>query len=157
MKISQDKIRTALALTFGLLSLFSVWNIYNWDFLGWGSKLFLFPFLAVIALMAKLSPKTPKWASPLQLGLLVLHGFFYFWIFNFQDPHAPNLLLLLVPMLLSTTLLIWSKNSVKAVYYLLGLAACFYLLMGLLANQNLLTPGIVFEVLGLLLYLGTRP
>jgi len=153
MKITQAKILTALTLGFGLLSLFSVWNIYNWDFLGWGSKLFLFPFLTVIALMAKLSPKKPKWISSIQIGLMALHGVCYFVVFNVQDPHQPNLLLLLVPMLLSTICLIAAKSQQKQSIVFLAIAAISYILLGTTANPVFFFSGICFELFGLLLYL----
>lgn len=153
MKITKAKILTALTLGFGLLSLFSVWNIYNWDFLGWGSKLFLFPFLTIIALMAKLSPEKPKWISSIQIGLMGLHGLCYFVVFNLQDPHQPNLLLLLVPMLLSTTCLIAAKSQQKQTVALLAIATVLYILLGATANPDFFFPGLCFELLGLLLYL----
>lgn len=153
MKITQAKILTALTLGFGLLSLFSVWNIYNWDFLGWGSKLFLFPFLTVIALMAKLSPKKPKWISSIQIGLMALHGVCYFVVFNLQDPHQPNLLLLLVPMLLSTICLIAAKSQQKQSIVFLAIAAILYILLGTIAKPVFFYSGICFELFGLLLYL----
>lgn len=166
MKIKTGQILSGLVLGFGLLSLFSVWNIYNWDLLGWGSRLFLFPFLTVISLMAKLSPQEAKLHVKLQLGLLFLHVLLYFVVFNLQDPHSPNLLLLLLSMLLSTTLLIWTKVSriqttgtqqlaaqQKRVAFILSLSAVFYFLMGLLAHQDFLLPGIAFEVLGLIYFL----
>ncbi|MFM8962889.1 MAG: hypothetical protein ACKOGD_03485, partial [Sphingomonadales bacterium] len=146
-------ILTALTLGFGLLSLFSVWNNYNWDFLGWGSKLFLFPFLTVIALMAKLSPKKPKWISSIQIGLMALHGLCYFVVFNLQDPHQPNLLLLLVPMLLSTICLIAAKSQQKQSIVFLAIAAISYILLGTTANPVFFFSGICFELFGLLLYL----
>ncbi len=153
MKITQAKILTALTLGFGLLSLFSVWNIYNWDFLGWGSKLFLFPFLTVIALMAKLSPAKPKWISSIQIGLMALHGVCYFFVLNLQDPHQPNLLLLLVPMLLSTTCLIAAKSQQKQSIVLLAIASVLYILLGTTGNPRFFFPGLCFELLGLLVYL----
>ncbi|MBM3916990.1 MAG: hypothetical protein FJ349_05170 [Sphingomonadales bacterium] len=153
MKITQAKILTALTLGFGLLSLFSVWNIYNWDFLGWGSKLFLFPFLTVIALMAKLSPKKPKWISSIQIGLMALHGVCYFVVFNLQDPHQPNLLLLLVPMLLSTICLIAAKSQQKQSIVFLAIAAILFILLGTTAKPVFFYSGICFELFGLLLYL----
>ena len=109
MKIKQTQVLSGLAISFGLLSLFSIWNVYNWDILGWGTKLFLFPFLAVIGFMAKLTPAQPPIFARIQIGLLFLHTALYFLVFNFQDPHAPNLLLLLLGFLLASIVLIFAK------------------------------------------------
>ena len=82
MKIKQSQIITGLAFSFGLLSLFSIWNIYNWDLLGWGSKLFLFPFLAAIGFLAKLTPEQAPLYVRIQLSLLGLHMLFYLIVFR---------------------------------------------------------------------------
>ena len=166
MKIKQPQVLSGLAISFGLLSLFSIWNVYNWDILGWGTKLFLFPFLAVISFMAKLTPAKPAIFVRLQLGILVLHTALYFLVFNFQDPHAPNLLLLLLGFLLASVVLIFAKvqeletgkkqgksaSFQKQSKVLLLIAAGFYLSMGLFAHADLLLPGIIFELAALILY-----
>ncbi|MDP4596762.1 MAG: hypothetical protein NWS92_07300 [Crocinitomicaceae bacterium] len=166
MKIKQTQVLSGLAISFGLLSLFSIWNVYNWDILGWGTKLFLFPFLAVISFMAKLTPNKPPLFVRIQLGILVLHTALYFLVFNFQDPHAPNLLLLLLGFLLASIVLIFAKvhaletgkkqgksaSFQKQSKVLLLIAAGFYLSMGVLAHADLLLPGIIFELAALILY-----
>jgi hypothetical protein len=85
MKIKQSQILTGLALSFGLLSLFSIWNIYNWDLLGWGTKLFLFPFLAAISFLTKLTPEQTPLYVRIQLGLLGLHTLFYLIVFELAN------------------------------------------------------------------------
>lgn len=166
MKISRTQIWSGLAIGFGLMSLFSIWNILNWALLGWGSKLFLFPFLAVISFMAKLSIQKRLLFEQIQGGLLLLQILLYFFVFNFQDPHHPNLLLLLVPMLLSTNIFILAKKeqlkatnspqslikTSKQVGFLLYISCLFYVLMGALKHQAFLLPGIAFEILGLVFY-----
>ena len=166
MKIKQTQIFSALAISFGLLSLFSIWNVFNWDILGWGTQLFLFPFLAVISYLAKLTPAKPAVFVRIQIGLLILHTALYFLVFNFQDPHAPNLLLLLLGFLLATLVLLFAKaNAIevqkkqgKAAAFqkqsklLLVISAVFYILMGVLAHADFLLPGICFELAALLLY-----
>jgi hypothetical protein len=166
MKISRTQIWSGLAIGFGLLSLFSIWNIYNWALLGWGSKLFLFPFLAVISFMAKLSVQKRILFEQIQGVLLLLQIALYFFVFNLQDPHHPNLLLLLIPMLLSTTILILAKKeqlkapnapqslvkTSKQVSFLLYISCLFYVLMGVLKHQAFLLPGIAFEILGMVFY-----
>jgi hypothetical protein len=173
MKIKQTQIISGLVLTFGLLSLFSIWNVFNWDILGWGTKLFLFPFLALISFLAKLTPAKPTLFLRIQLGLLGLHTLLYFWVFNFQDPHAPSLLLLLLPMLLASVVLIFAKvqNLNKTSFIqktniqgkvlvfqnqskgFLIIAALFYLSMGVFQWADLILPGIIFELLGLVIFL----
>jgi hypothetical protein len=166
MKIKQTQVLSALAISFGLLSLFSIWNVFNWDILGWGTQLFLFPFLALISYLAKLTPAKPAVFVRIQMGLLVLHTALYFLVFNFQDPHAPNLLALLVGFLFASVVLIFAKaNAIegqkkqeKAVLFqkqikiLLSLAAIFYLLMGVFAHPDFLLPGICLELAALILY-----
>jgi hypothetical protein len=167
MKVNLTSISSWLAIVFGLLSMFSIWNIYNWDILGWGTKLFLFPFLAVIAFFGRLTSEQSPTFIRIQLGLLLLHGVLYFLVFNFQDPHAPNLLLLVVALLLSSIVLIFSKvqslgkpkkhgriySFEKQIKALLLLSGTFYLGMGILANPQLLLPGIILELSALLMYL----
>jgi hypothetical protein len=173
MKIKQTQVLSALAIGFGLLSLFSIWNVFNWDILGWGTQLFLFPFLALISYLTKLTPAKPTIFVRIQIGLLVLHTLLYFLVFNFQDPHAPNLLLLLLPMLLASVVLIFGKvhtfnktsfiqktniqgrvlvfqNQSKG---FLIIAALFYLSMGVFQWADLILPGIIFELFGLLIFL----
>lgn len=168
MKIKQTQVISGLLLTFGLLSLFSIWNVFNWDILGWGTKLFLFPFLALISFLAKLTPAKPTLFLRIQLGLLGLHTLLYFWVFNFQDPHSPNLLLLLLSLFWSTVTLLFAKTialehleqqqinhkekASKRIKGLLLLAALFYLLMGLFGKPDFILPGIVSEVLALIAY-----
>lgn len=164
MKIKQSQILSGLALTFGLLSLFSIWNIYNWDLLGWGTKLFLFPFLAAISFLTKLTPEQTPHYVRIQLGLLGLHTLFYLIVFNLQDPHAPNLLLLLVSPLLSTIVLLLAKISLlssnkyqlqihtKRIKGLLIVAGLFYLLLGVFAHIEFLLPGIVLEIFALIYF-----
>lgn len=166
MKIKQAQILSALAISFGLLSLFSIWNVFNWDLLGWGTQLFLFPFLAVISYLAKLTPAKPVVFVRIQIGLLVLHALLYFLVFNFQDPHAPNLLLLLVGFLLASVVLIFAKMQAfevqkkqgKAALFqkqskiLLVTSAMFYILMGVLAHVDFLLPGICLELAAIILY-----
>jgi hypothetical protein len=166
MKIKQSQILSGLALTFGLLSLFSIWNIYNWDLLGWGTKLFLFPFLAAISFLTKLTPEQTPLYVRIQLSLLGLHTLFYLIVFNLQDPHAPNLLLLLVSPLLSTIVLLLAKISLlssrqnqyqlqghtKRIKGLLFLTGLFYLLMGAFAHVDFLLPGIILEVVAIIYY-----
>jgi len=166
MKIKQTQVLSGLAISFGLLSLFSIWNVYNWDILGWGTKLFLFPFLAVIGFMAKLTPAKPAIFVRIQMGLLVLHTVLYFLVFNFQDPHAPNLLLLLLGFLLASVVLIFAKvhalenekkqrgaaSFQKQSKVLLLIAAGFFLGMGVFADADLLLPGIIFEIVALIMY-----
>ncbi len=166
MKIKLNQGISGLAIFFGLLSLFSIWNVYNWDILGWGTKLFLFPFLAVISFLAKITPEKPKLFVRLQLGLLGLHMLLYLWVFNFQDPHAPNLLSLLLPMLFASVVLIFAKvhnlqktniqgkvlvfqNQSKG---FLIIAALFYLSMGVFQWADLILPGMIFELLALLIF-----
>lgn len=166
MKIKQSQILSGLALTFGLLSLFSIWNIYNWDLLGWGTKLFLFPFLAAISFLTKLTPEQTPLYVRIQLGLLGLHTLCYLIVFNLQDPHAPNLLLLLVCPLLSTIVLLLAKVSLlssrqnqyqlqaqtKRIKGLLMVAGLFYLLLGVFAHADFLLPGIILEVVAIIYY-----
>lgn len=168
MKIKQSQILTGLSLSFGLLSLFSIWNIYNWDLLGWGTKLFLFPFLAAISFLTKLTPEQMPIYVRIQLGLLGLHTLFYLIVFNLQDPHAPNLLLLLVSPLLSTIVLLLAKTSllsssqhqyqlqaqtkrIKGIFMVSGL---FYTLMGVFGHVDFLLPGIVLELVAIIYYFG---
>lgn len=160
------QILTALALGFGLLSLFSVWNIYNWDLLGWGTQLFLFPFLAVISFLARLTPSEAPLYVRLQFGMLALHTILYFVVFNLQDPYAPNLLLLLVSLLLCSLILIYAKISTYAptqktypfkAYVLrtkglLVVSGLFYVAMGVCSYSDFLLPGVVLEVTALVLY-----
>ena len=166
MKIKQPQVLSALTMCFGLLSLFSIWNVYNWDILGWGTKLFLFPFLAVISFMAKLTPAQPPIFARIQIGLLFLHSALYFIVFNFQDPHTPNLLSLLLGFLLASVILIFAKAHTldtpkkqgktalfaKQIKGLLILACVFYLLMAGFARADLLLPGICLELAALILY-----
>ncbi|MEY3074877.1 MAG: hypothetical protein RJB25_515 [Bacteroidota bacterium] len=165
MKIKLNQAISGLAIFFGLLSLFSIWNVYNWDILGWGTKLFLFPFLAVISFLAKLTPEKPKLFVRLQLGLLGLHTLLYLWVFNFQDPHAPNLLLLLLSLFWATLLLLLSKtqalrqlhsmkrdSAIRRIEVLLVGAALVYLIMALFALPDLILLGILLEVAGLVFY-----
>jgi len=172
MKIKLNQAISGLAIFFGLLSLFSIWNVYNWDFLGWGTKLFLFPFLAVISFLAKLTPEKPKLFVRLQLGLLGLHTLLYLWVFNFQDPHAPNLLSLLLPMLFASVVLIFAKvhNLQKTSFIqktniqgkvlvfqnqskgFLIISALFYLCMGVFQWADLILPGIICELWGLAIF-----
>jgi hypothetical protein len=166
MKMNQSKVISGLVLAFSLLSLFSFWNVFNWDILGWGTKLFLFPFLALIGFLAKLTPAKPVIFVRIQLGLLCLHALLYFWVFNFQDPHAPNLLLLLLSLFWSTLVLVYSKShtlahvqqpnnqnaSVKRIRGLLIFAAILYLFMGVFAKPDFILPGIIIEVLALITY-----
>ncbi len=166
MKIKQSQILAGLALCFGLLSLFSIWNSYQWDILGWGTQLFLFPFLAAISFLAKLTPQQLQLYVRIQIGLLVLHTLLYLIVFNLQDPHAPNLLLLLVSLLLSTITFIFAKissltpvnnpsklklqtNRLKGLLLVSGL---FFLAMGSFAHIDFLLPGIVLEVVALIGY-----
>ncbi|MEN9994224.1 MAG: hypothetical protein RL762_881 [Bacteroidota bacterium] len=173
MKIKQTQVLSGLAISFGLLSLFSIWNVYNWDILGWGTKLFLFPFLAVIGFMAKLTPAKPAIFVRIQMGLLVLHTVLYFLVFNFQDPHAPNLLLLLLPLLFANIVLVFGKvhalNKTRftqktniqgrgLVFQIqskgfLIMAALFYLSMGVFQWADLILPGIICELWALLIFL----
>jgi hypothetical protein len=167
MKIKQSQILAGLALCFGLLSLFSIWNSYQWDILGWGTQLFLFPFLAAISFLAKLTPQQRQLYVRIQIGLLVLHTILYLIVFNLQDPHAPNLLLLLVSLLLSTLIFISAKislitsatnpsklrlqtNRVKGLLLVSGL---FFVAMGSFAQLDLLLPGIVLEVVAIIGYI----
>ena len=167
MKIKQSQILAGLALCFGLLSLFSIWNTYQWDILGWGTQLFLFPFLAAISLLAKLTPQQQQLYVRIQIGLLVLHTILYLIVFNLQDPHAPNLLLLLVSLLLSTLTFISAKislitsatnpsnlrlqtNRVKGLLLVSGL---FFVAMGSFAQLDFLLPGIVLEVVAIIGYI----
>ena len=166
MKIKQSQILTGLALSFGLLSLFSIWNIYNWDLLGWGTKLFLFPFLAAISFLTKLTPEQAPLHVRIQLGLLGLHTLFYLIVFNLQDPHTPNLLLLLVCPLLSTIVLLLAKISLlssrqnqyqlqaqtKRIKGILMVAGLFYVLLGVFAHVDFLLPGIILEVVAIIYY-----
>jgi hypothetical protein len=167
MKIKQSQILAGLALCFGLLSLFSIWNSYQWDILGWGTQLFLFPFLAAISFLAKLTPQQRQPYVRIQIGLLVLHTLLYLIVFNLQDPHAPNLLLLLVSLLLSTLIFISAKislitsatnpsnlrlqtNRVKGLLLVSGL---FFVAMGSFAQLDFLLPGIVLEVVAIIGYI----
>jgi hypothetical protein len=167
MKIKQSQIFAGLALCFGLLSLFSIWNSYQWDILGWGTQLFLFPFLAAISFLAKLTPQQRLPYVRIQIGLLVLHTILYLIVFNLQDPHAPNLLLLLVSLLLSTLTFISAKislitsatnpsnlrlqtNRVKGLLLVSGL---FFVAMGSFAQLDFLLPGIVLEVVAIIGYI----
>jgi hypothetical protein len=166
MKIKQSQILTGLALSFGLLSLFSIWNIYNWDLLGWGTKLFLFPFLAAISFLTKLTPEQTPLFVRIQLGLLGLHTLFYLIVFNLQDPHSPNLLLLLTSPLLSTIVLLLAKTSllssrqnqyqlqaqIKRIKGILIVAGLLYVLLGVFAHVDFLLPGIVLEVVAMIYY-----
>lgn len=166
MKIKQSQILTGLALSFGLLSLFSIWNIYNWDLLGWGTKLFLFPFLAAISFLTKLTPEQTPLYVRIQLGLLGLHSLFYLIVFNLQDPHSPNLLLLLTSPLLSTIVLLLAKISLlssrqnqyqllaqtKRIKGILMVAGLFYVLLGVFAHTDFLLPGIVLELVASIYY-----
>lgn len=166
MKITRKKIASILSVVFGLLSLLSLWNNYNWNIVGWGSQLFLFPFLAVISFMAKLSPSKPKKWISIQFALLVLHTLFYYSVLYLQDRYLPNLLLLLVPVLCSTALLIWSKNSLlsptadqqrlllqkKGIFIFLLISMLLYASMGIFVELKLLLPGIIFETIGLIGY-----
>lgn len=168
MKIKQTQVLSGLAISFGLLSLFSIWNVYNWDILGWGTKLFLFPFLAAISFLTKLTPEQTPLYLRIQLGLLGLHTLFYLIVFNLQDPHTPNLLLLLLSLLLSTIVLLLAKISLlssrknqyqiqvhsKRMKGLLLVAGLFYLLMATFAHVDFLLPGIVLEVFALIYYFG---
>lgn len=166
MKIKQSQILAGLALSFGLLSLFSIWNSYNWDFLGWGTKLFLFPFLAAISFLAQLTPQQMQLYVRIQIGLLVLHTLLYLVVFNLQDPHAPNLLLLLVSLLLSTLTFIYTKISLLSstsnlsklglqtnrLKGLLLVAGLFFVAMGSFAHIDFLLPGIILEVVAIIGY-----
>ncbi len=166
MKITQKKIASILSIVFGLLSLLSFWNSYNWNILGWGSQLFLFPFLALISFMAKLSPNKPKKWIYIQFALLLLHTTIYIMVWYLQNPYRPNLLLLLVPVLCSTAVLIWSKISrlgndadqqklllqKKGIYFTLLIAMLLYTSMGIFVQLKLVLPGIIFETIGLIGY-----
>jgi hypothetical protein len=166
MKITSSQILSALSIGFGLLSFFSIWNIYNWDLLGWGTKLFLFPFLAVISFLGKLSIQQNAIYLRLQVAMLLLHFGVFVFVFDIQDPHSPNLLLLLLPLLLATTILIFSKTQQlinksapqqlivqkRRLTILLLVAAVCYISMALFRLQEFLMPGIILETLALVFY-----
>jgi hypothetical protein len=87
-------------------------------------------------------------------------------VFNLQDPHAPNLLLLLVCPLLSTIVLLLAKVSFlssrqnqyqlqvqsKRIKGMLIVAGLFYLLLGFFAHVDFLLPGIILELVAIIYY-----
>ncbi|MFM6945547.1 MAG: hypothetical protein ACKOWW_00245 [Flavobacteriales bacterium] len=99
----------AIGLVSASLSLFSVWNLLQWDFLNWGTQLFLFPFICAICVMGFFSKADPSWSKYLLYGLLLCQVGLYFYVFKFQDPYAPQLLLLLLPTLLAIQVLLAGK------------------------------------------------
>lgn len=104
-----SQIFGAIALVCATLSLFSVWNILQWDFLNWGTQLFLFPFLCAISVMGFFSKADPSWSKISIFSLILVQVVLYFIVFKFQDPYSPQLLLLLIPSLLAIQLLLAGK------------------------------------------------
>ncbi|MEN9699047.1 MAG: hypothetical protein RLZZ301_245 [Bacteroidota bacterium] len=98
MKQLVKKPFLSLTILFGALSLFASYNVLNWDILGWGSTLFLFPFLcAISALPLLIRQATPyfRWAI---IGSLVLHVVLYSLLFKKDNPETVNLMLILAPL-----------------------------------------------------------
>jgi hypothetical protein len=104
-----SQIFGAIALVCASLSLFSVWNLLQWDFLNWGTQLFLFPFICAISVMGFFSKADPSWSKISLYVLLFLQAALYFFVFKYQDPYAPQLLLLLLPTLLAIQVLLAGK------------------------------------------------
>ena len=99
----------AIALVSASLSLFSVWNLLQWDFLNWGTQLFLFPFICAICVMGFFSKADPSWSKSLLYLLVVTQVGLYLYVFKFQDPYSPQLLILLLPTLLAIQVLLAGK------------------------------------------------
>lgn len=167
MKFTFNKLFITLSAIFGLLSLFSIWNVYHWDVIGWGNQLLLFPFLTIIALLAFLSVQKKLLWVFIQIGLMLLHWLLYFLITTrFIEP---RLLLFLLPVLFSSIAYIWSKTQQinelslgrkpkgrsNQIYIALCIALLFYIGIAITSSQKLLLPGILVEILGYVLYFAT--
>ena len=160
MKFTFNKLFITLSALFGLLSLFSIWNVYHWDVIGWGNQLFLFPFLTIISLLASFSVKERSPWVFIQTGLMLLHWLLYFLITT--RVIEPRLLLFLLPVLFSSVAYIWSKaqqinelslgrkpkSKTNQIYVALSIALLFYVGMAISSSQILLLPGILVEILG---------
>lgn len=109
MMKKSPQIFGAIALVSASLSLFSVWNLLQWDFLNWGTQLFLFPFICAICVMGFFSKADPAWSKILLYILVFIQVALYFIVFKLQDPYSPQLLLLLLPTLLAIQVLLAGK------------------------------------------------
>ena len=159
----------AIALVSASISLFSVWNLFNWDFLNWGTQLFLFPFICAISVMGFFSKADPSWSKISLLGLILIQVGLYFYVFKYQDPYSPQLLLLLLPSLLSIQVLLagklWRRKHGKGLLENKGLIA-FCLLTAfaigletkaaLNAELQLLYFGMSLQTIGVFWFFGVR-
>ncbi len=159
----------AIALVSASLSLFSVWNLLQWDFLNWGTQLFLFPFICAICVMGFFSKADSTWSKSLLYLLVVAQVGLYFYVFKFQDPYSPQLLILLLPTLLAIQVLLagkfWRRQHGKGLlenkwfitYCLLtAFAIGLETKAALNAELELLYFGMSLQTLGVLWFFGLR-
>jgi hypothetical protein len=169
MMKKSPQIFGAIALVSASISLFSVWNVLNWEFLNWGTQLFLFPFICAISVMGFFSKADPKWSKVSIFLLLILQVVLYFIVFKFQDPYAPQLLLLLLPTLLAIQVLLagkfWRRKSGTGIldnkwFIAFCLLTAFAIILETKAALNselqLLYFGMSIQTLGILWFFGLR-
>jgi hypothetical protein len=169
MKNKSPQFFGAIALVSASISLFSIWNVFNWEFLEWGTQLFLFPFICTLSVMGYFSKADPKWSQASILTLMAAHVGLYFLVFKFQDPYAPQLLLLLIPTLLAVQVLLsgkyWRKYKAKGFlenkwFIAFCLLSCFAFGLELKAALNseleLLYFGMSLQVISVLWFFALR-